>query len=629
MSDLSDLEKLRADVLDAFPVVMAEVEKDLGETRNRMVADAREQLAFGRYYVVTCGEFRRGKSSLLNALVERRGLFPVDVAITTSAVITLQWAPTDQAVLYFIDDPEHPESTPEPQEIPFSEVRGYVTEQGNPGNHKNVARIEMTAPIPQLETGLVLVDTPGVGSVNVAHTAVTRAFLPNADAILFVAMATEPLSTLELDFLKFALEQSPALVTAITMIDRVVDATPVIEQARSRIAQTSGAKPEDLIVVGVSSLRKLNALESGDPGMLVGSGFPELEWEIWHGLAISCGRVKIESALDALEAALADAAAPLANEFAALKDDKELQRVESELRAAQERSKELTVRGSRWRSDLKEQLEVAVRPVHSQLSRDFDDVRENFRRGLQTDRAINDPDSLAREVSNGLVDAVNRANQGLGQRASEVADRFSKETATKIAASSVSPDFLPPERDLGSAPSGAGASGWSKFRTTWGGGLAGGGAGAIVGAAVGSVFPVVGTFLGAVVGGVIGQVFGWFRGGREARRLAEERQQREQIAHLRTEVTNMIDSSRRQAERDFGNQVTDCTRAMTKALEDQIAAALESQQESVRRLADLKKRTAQQRAERSDMLHAQADRYSALLKMLTALRDRVGGLGRR
>jgi GTPase Era involved in 16S rRNA processing len=114
--------------------------------------------------------------------------------------------------------------------------------------------------VEQLASGMVLVDTPGIGSLNPAHTAATRAYLKYADAILFTVSASEPAGTLELEFLQLALEECPTVVTAVTMIDRVVDPSPVVAEARARIAREAGRDPASLVVVRYRRTRKRDAL---------------------------------------------------------------------------------------------------------------------------------------------------------------------------------------------------------------------------------------------------------------------------------------------------------------------------------------------------------------------------------
>jgi signal recognition particle receptor subunit beta len=177
----------------------------------------------------------------------------------------------------FAPDSDDPSFTPDPESIPVQRAAEFVTEQGNPDNAKKVLRIDLGAPIPQLQSGLVLVDTPGLGSLNPAHTAATRAFLRQADAVLFVASAVEPLGDPELAILRLALRSAPVVITVLTKIDNVTSSAPVVAEARRRIAAVAGVDPADLVIVPVSSFRKREALEDDDATLLAESGFPQLE----------------------------------------------------------------------------------------------------------------------------------------------------------------------------------------------------------------------------------------------------------------------------------------------------------------------------------------------------------------
>ena len=251
-----------------------------------------------------CGEFKVGKSlSLLNALVGRPGLFPVDADIATSAVTTLRWGPADTATVYFAEaTPGDPASAPKPEVIDPARAAEFVTEKGNPGNAKNVELIELAAPIPELASGIVFADTPGVGSTNPAHTEVTRAYLKYADAVVFAISAAEPPTTQELDFLRVALENCPTVIIAVTMIDRLVDPAPMATETRTRIARDTGRDPARLVIVPVSAHRHRDAIEDGDEELLAESGVPRLAGEVWQGLTVTIGVARVNAALDAMYA---------------------------------------------------------------------------------------------------------------------------------------------------------------------------------------------------------------------------------------------------------------------------------------------------------------------------------------
>jgi hypothetical protein len=615
-----EFEELRDDVLSAYVSLTSLLPAQLAATRRRLLTESRDRLVAGQFYVVVCGEFRRGKSSLLNALVERPALFPVDVDITTSAVILLRWAAQDSATVFFAEtDPGDSSSAREPQVIPVGRAAEFVTEQGNPGNHKQVLRIEMGAPIPQLKTGMVLVDTPGVGSLNPAHTAATRAFLRRADAVLFVASATEPLGVEELNFLQLALSQCPIVMTAITMIDKVVDPAPVVAEARTRIAGVAGIDAADLVLVPVSSFRKRDAMEDHDEQALAESGFPQLEDELWAGLAVTCGAAQVRAALGAMDAAVAEAVAPVDNQLAALRGD--WAKTEAELREQQEKFRRLQADAHSWKRGLQEDIDSAVRPVRRQLDSDLDEIREQFREALGRDETVEDASRVIQQVSEAMVDAADRASSELEAALERVASKYVAITELSVTASGASVTPLAPALNASAPPKAKDPQGYARFREMWMGSIAGGGAGALVGSVVGP--------LGTAVGGVVGFLSGLFGGRQYHKRITEERQRRAFVAELRENVLPKLEAGRRRLLSGLAEQIRDYSRTLTSTLEDEITARGDSLAASVRSLDETRQRDAKSRADTEHALIRQQEQFTVLRAELGELRGRADSLPRR
>ncbi len=197
-----------------------------GEHHN--LGAARARVAEGRFNLVVLGEFKRGKSTLINALLERE-LLPTGVVPLTSVVTAIGAGDRDRLVLRFADGGE--------QERPVAEVAEYVTEAHNPGNHLGVelARLELDHEL--LRAGLELVDTPGIGSIHSHNTEVARQFLPRVDAALCVLDAGQALSEAERELFLEAARRVPRLLIVVNKIDHLDpdDRQAAVEFVRSAL----------------------------------------------------------------------------------------------------------------------------------------------------------------------------------------------------------------------------------------------------------------------------------------------------------------------------------------------------------------------------------------------------------
>jgi len=171
------------------------------------------KLAQDRFNLVVVGQFKRGKSSLMNAIIAR-DLLPTGYLPLTSAITALCYGPKDRALLKF-------KGWTLEQEIELSELREYITEEGNPGNARGLlfAQIEIASLF--LRRGLYFIDTPGIGSSRHENTQTTYEFLPEADAVIFVTSVEGPLSEVEEQFLRDIQQYQRKLFVVVNKTDLV------------------------------------------------------------------------------------------------------------------------------------------------------------------------------------------------------------------------------------------------------------------------------------------------------------------------------------------------------------------------------------------------------------------------
>jgi len=184
----------------------------------QVAADARsvaERVSEGRFYVACIGQFKRGKSSVLNALVGENVLPTGVIPVTTVPTIVRYGSRVSARVRFGIGGWT---------DIPVETAADYVSEEKNPENAKHVDGLEIFVPSPLLATGICFVDTPGLGSVFTGNTAATQAFIPHIDAALVVIGADPPLAGEELVLIEAVSRHVQDLIIALNKADRTTDA---------------------------------------------------------------------------------------------------------------------------------------------------------------------------------------------------------------------------------------------------------------------------------------------------------------------------------------------------------------------------------------------------------------------
>jgi Dynamin family len=195
---------------------LAQLGEELGS--KRVAEEARDlaaRVSEGRFYVACVGQFKRGKSTLINALIGEPVL-PVGFTPVTAVPTVVRHGERLRARIK-----THDRSW---QEIPASDLMLYVSEERNPENAKKVTGAEAFVPSPLLVTGMCLVDTPGLGSVFTGNTAAARDFIPHIDAALAVVGADPPLAGDELALVEAVARDVPDVLVVLNKADRTTDA---------------------------------------------------------------------------------------------------------------------------------------------------------------------------------------------------------------------------------------------------------------------------------------------------------------------------------------------------------------------------------------------------------------------
>ena len=239
----------RGDVLDKTLEDLAA----LGNERDReQLAALRDRLAAARLRVLVAGEAKRGKSTLINALLGRPVL-PSGVTPLTAVATTVRYGEDPGAEVRFGDGHE--------EKYPLAALGDLVTERGNPRNRRGIAAVTAFVDAPVLAGGVELVDTPGTGSVYQWDTDAAHQALETMDAAVLVLTADPPVSASERELLAKVGDLSVRTFAVLNKADHLdaADLAEAAEFTRRVLADAGHAGP-------VYPMSARAALDGGDPG---------------------------------------------------------------------------------------------------------------------------------------------------------------------------------------------------------------------------------------------------------------------------------------------------------------------------------------------------------------------------
>lgn len=175
----------------------------------------RELIEKGEFNLAVCGKVQNGKSSLINALIGRE-LLPVCTDVATSRVFKISHSNEEKFYVVY--------GNGDRKEISQDELATYgsqavINKKGEADIEKTISYIQVFTPMDFLPEGVSMIDTPGIGSTYPHHTAITKQYIKQADAAMFVMNPT-PLEDIEVDFLKEIVSVTPGILFVTTKIDQ-------------------------------------------------------------------------------------------------------------------------------------------------------------------------------------------------------------------------------------------------------------------------------------------------------------------------------------------------------------------------------------------------------------------------
>jgi small GTP-binding protein len=183
---------------------------ELGTTVNKLI-ELDQKLSQKELTITVAGQFKRGKSTFINTVLGSEVL-PVGIVPITSVVTKIRYG-SERAFVTF--------ESGDSQEIQLNELPDFISEQKNAENQKSVSYVDIFFPCNLLKSGIILVDTPGVGSMHRHNTDISYSFIKESDAVIFMLSVDSPINEIESEFLKASSQHANKFYFAINKTDTV------------------------------------------------------------------------------------------------------------------------------------------------------------------------------------------------------------------------------------------------------------------------------------------------------------------------------------------------------------------------------------------------------------------------
>lgn len=293
--------------------------------------------------LLVVGEFKKGKSTLVNALVNA-AVSPVDDQLATALPLEVHHGEQIAATV-LVHNLDTTQST-DSRTIRIEELPHYLLEGGRPEEAAIAVRIEL--PRQLLASRLVIVDTPGVGGLSSAHGAATIGLLPSADAVVFVTDASQELTAAEVGFLRTIQSMCPTVLVVVTKTDFYPQWRRIVDLNRNHLARND----LNVRLLPLSSTLRATAIERNDRAMNDESGYSELVSYLRDEL-ISDVQAQAEAHLHhEVVNILGELQHQLESEARVLDDPAHAADLVRELEAARHRSEQLRSQAARWQTAL-------------------------------------------------------------------------------------------------------------------------------------------------------------------------------------------------------------------------------------------------------------------------------------
>jgi GTP-binding protein EngB required for normal cell division len=279
---------------------LTNLERDLSRLQQEVLADV--------FKVLVMGEFKRGKSTVINAMLGQHVL-PAHSSPTTAIISEVKWGEQPGAILQYLSKPDGSPGGTRAVKIEDLEKHIIIQEDDTTDAYENpYEKVEIFWPLELCQNHIEIIDSPGLNE-DPKRQYITINYLAAVDAVIFVVSCDSPVSLTEKDAIKDAIEQGHKNIFFIcTHIDKYDDDPKEKERVENycrRQLRGQTAYGERMIFF-VNARKALEGKIHGDMERVDASNILSVEQALKDFLALERGRVKIALPIISMQAWVTD-----------------------------------------------------------------------------------------------------------------------------------------------------------------------------------------------------------------------------------------------------------------------------------------------------------------------------------
>ena len=433
LSSLTDYKKIELNLVSDLKRLRSFSKKLNLDQSIESIDDVLQRIENKTFWVAVVGEFKRGKSTFINALLGEE-ILPSDIEPCSATLNRVTYGPTSLVEVEFKDGKK--------EQVATEQLASYVTKL-TPESEATAATVKEAVvyhPIAYCQNNVDIIDTPGLND-DPSMTEVTLSVLPRVDAAILVIMAQSPVSEIERDFLENKLLTNDLgrvifVVTGIDRCNRPGDADKVIEGVKKRIKQyvlgraaqqlgKDSAEYEVYLkkigepkVFGLSAYQALEAKLQNDNELLTQSRFSEFENALEQFLVKERGAIELQVPINRIIASAAEILKTINIQENALE-----MKLEDFSKAYEDSVAEISALRERKKEEMQlidraaENVKYNVRPLLNRLDNDLKQAAEQIIDSTTiTPNELNNKKSLTEKLGRKISSSLQSTGQKLADK---------------------------------------------------------------------------------------------------------------------------------------------------------------------------------------------------------------------